>query len=178
MQNHFISNEPNFINLISVEDGEGRSYIAENFREYWEEKGLSVLVLSYDSDFDTESRRFLMAESIHDLYKSDSKFQPDIIMVEYPSLRQSNIPRVFLKQAQINLFIVKATRAWKESDQAYLNDITAYAGEAPVYMFINDAQKFAIEEFTGQLPPYSRFKKRLYELLNLGLTAERNKNIE
>jgi len=178
MQNHFISSGPNFINLISVEDGEGKSYIAENFREYWEEKGLSVQVLSYDSDFDTESRRFLMADSINDLYRSDSKFQPDIILIEYPSLRQSNIPRVFIKQAQVNLFIVKATRAWKESDQIYLDAITAYAGETPVYMFINDAQKFAVEEFTGQLPPYSRVRKRLYELLNLGLTAERNNNIE
>jgi len=43
---------------------------------------------------------------------------------------------------------------------------------------LNNAQKFAVEDFTGQLPPYSRISKRIYELLNLGFTAERNKNID
>jgi len=178
LQNYFVPNGSTYINLISVENGEGRSYIAENFRDYWEEKGLSVQILSYEEDFDTESRQFLMSENINELNTTNSKYQPDIVLVEYPSLRQCNIPKAFLQQAQVNLFIVKATRAWKGSDQMYLDDLTAQAGKTPVYLYINNAQKFAVEDFTGQLPPYTRFSKRVYELLNLGFTAERNKNID
>ncbi|MDD4922868.1 MAG: hypothetical protein PHS30_10385 [Bacteroidales bacterium] len=178
LQKHFVPHGPTFINLISIESGEGRSFIAENLMENWEEKGLSVQILSYESDFDTESKKFLMSENIHDLFQSNSKFQPDVVLVEYPSLQDCNIPKVFIQQAQVNLFIVKATRAWKGSDQVHLENITTQAGETPVYLLINNAQKFAVEDFTGQLPPYTRFSKRVYELLNLGLTAERNKNIE
>jgi len=178
LQNYFVSNGTTYINLISVENGEGRSYIAENFRDYWEEKGLSVQILSYEEDFDTESRQFLMSDNINELNTTNSKYQPDIVLIEYPSLRQCNIPKAFLQQAQVNLFIVKATRAWKGSDQMYLDDLTAQCGKTPVYVYINNAQKFAVEDFTGQLPPYTRFSKRVYELLNLGFTAERNKNID
>jgi len=178
LQNHFNTSGPSFFNLISIENGEGRSYIAENFRDYWEEKGLSVQILSYETDFDTESRQFLMSENINDLGVTNPKYQPDIYLVEYPSLRQCSIPKAFLQQAQANLFIVKATRAWKGSDQVYLDDITVQAGKAPVYLFLNNTQKFAVEDFTGQLPPYTRISKRIYELLNLGFTSESNKNID
>jgi len=178
LQNHFNTGGPTFFNLISIENGEGRSYIAENFRDYWEDKGLSVQILSYETDFDTESREFLFSENIYDLGVTNPKYQPDIYLIEYPSLRQCNIPKAFLQQAHANLFIVKATRAWKGSDQLYLDDVTAQAGKAPLYLFLNNTQKFAVEDFTGQLPPYTRLSKRIYELLNLGFTSERNKNID
>jgi len=178
LQNHFVSNGPTYINLISIESGEGKSFIAENFREFWEEKGLSVEILSYESDFDTESRKFLTAESLEALYKPNPKFQPDVILIEYPPLRQCNIPKAFIQQANVNLFIVKATRAWKDIDQVYIDEVSAQALKSPVLLFINFAQKMAVEDFTGQLPPYNKFKKRIFELLNLGLIADRSRDIE
>jgi len=178
LQNHFVNNGPTFINLISIESREGRSFLAENFREYWEEKGLNVQVLSYETDFDTESRKYLTADSMDVLYKPNPKFQPDVVLIEYPALRRNNIPKAFLQLAQVNLLIVKATRAWKESDQEYLDELTVQSKTTPVFLYINFAQKFAVEDFTGQLPPYTKIRKRIYELLNLGLTADRNRNIE
>jgi len=178
LQNHFVSDRPTFINLISIEGREGKSYIADNFREYWEDKGLSVMVLSYETDFDTESRKYLTAENFDVIYKPSPKYQPDIVLIEYPSLRLSNIPKNLIQQADVNLFIVKATRAWKDIDQTYLNEVTAQSLKAPLYLFINFAPKFAVEDFTGQLPPYNRLRKRIFELLNLGLTSDRSTNIE
>jgi len=178
LQNYFVADRPTFINLISIESREGRSYIADNFREYWEDKGLTVEILSYESDFDTESKKYLTAENFNILYRQSSNFQPDVILVEYPPLRQSNIPKGLIQEADVNLFIVKATRAWKDIDQTYLDEVSAQSKKGPLYLFINCAQKFAVEDFTGQLPPYNKFRKRVFELLNLGLTSDRNTDIE
>ena len=178
LQNYFVSHGPTYINLISIENGEGKSFIAENLKDYWEEKGLTIQIVSYETDYDPESRRFLMGEKIEDLYRPATKTQPDVVLIEYPSLQDCTTPKAFLQQAQVNLFIVKATRSWKGSDQLIFNKVNSQADKTPVFVFLNFAQKFAVEDFTGQLPPYTRYRKRMYELLNLGLTAERNKNIE
>lgn len=178
LQNHFVAGRPTIINMISIESGEGKSYISENFREYWEEKGLAVEIITYESDFDTESRRYLTAENFDVLYKPNAKFQPDVLLIEYPALRQSNVPKAFIQEADVNLFIVKSTRAWKDIDQTYLDEVSAQSLKAPLYLLINFAQKFAVEDFTGQLPPYNKIRKRVFELMNLGLTTDRSTSIE
>jgi hypothetical protein len=38
-------------------------------------------------------------------------------------------------------------------------------------MYLTEANRAAVEEFTGQLPPYTKFKNYVYRISQLGLTA-------
>ena len=41
-------------------------------------------------------------------------------------------------------------------------------------MYLTEAQRYAVEEFVGQLPPYTKFNNFIYRLSQLGLTATEN----
>ena len=43
-----------------------------------------------------------------------------------------------------------------------------------LYMYLTEASRYAVEEFVGQLPPYTRFNNFVYRLSQLGLTAVEN----
>ena len=41
-------------------------------------------------------------------------------------------------------------------------------------MYLTEAGRYAVEEFTGQLPPYTTFNNFVYRMSQLGLTATEN----
>ena len=41
-------------------------------------------------------------------------------------------------------------------------------------MYLTEAQRYAVEEFVGPLPPYTKFNNFIYRLSQLGLTATEN----
>ena len=41
-------------------------------------------------------------------------------------------------------------------------------------MYLTEASRYAVEEFVGQLPPYTAFNNFVYRLSQLGLTATEN----
>ena len=43
-----------------------------------------------------------------------------------------------------------------------------------LFMYLTEAQRYAVEEFVGQLPPYTRFNNFVYRISQLGLTAVEN----
>lgn len=178
LMQHINVNGMTVINLISSESREGKTHLSEAMREYLEELGFVVNQLTYEADFDPTTRQYLLAQKLEDLQKSKSKKTTDILLIEYPPLTQSSIPSALIRLGQINLFITKSTRAWRDIDQQYLDQVKDVANSIPTYIYLNFASRFAVEDFTGQLPPYGKLRNLSYKLLQMELTPERNQNIE
>lgn len=166
------------INLLSTEYKEGKSYIAGQLKDYMEELGFSVRYISHDTDFDVSSKHYLISDSHESLCPIGSDQKYDIVLIEYPPLSQATIPTNLIKTGFINLYIVKTTRAWRDIDQLMLDQIISQSGNIKTYILLNNATRMAVEDFTGQLPPYTKLRNWSYKILQLELTSERKQSFE
>ena len=156
------------INILSLEEKEGKTFISRYFQESWEELGFNVKYLRVGQDIPIDASLF-MAEHIDKHIQLESR--PDILIVEYPSIQQYGVPSLLLGSSQVNLLVANACRVWKNSDTElvkYLRDITE--GTA-LYLYLNNATREAVEDFTGQLPPQTSMRSFANRMMYMGLTA-------
>ena len=156
------------INILSLEEKEGKTFISRYFQESWEELGFNVKYLRVGQDIPIDASLF-MAEHINKHIQLESR--PDILIVEYPSIQQYGVPSHLLGSSQVNLLVANACRVWKNSDTElvkYLRDITE--GTA-LYLYLNNATREAVEDFTGQLPPQTSMRSFANRMMYMGLTA-------
>lgn len=156
------------INILSLEEKEGKTFISRYFQESWEELGFNVKYLRVGQDIPIDASLF-MAEHIDKHIQLESR--PDILIVEYPSIQQYGVPSHLLGLSQVNLLVANACRVWKNSDTElvkYLRDITE--GTA-LYLYLNNATREAVEDFTGQLPPQTSMRSFANRMMYMGLTA-------
>ena len=174
---HFKEGQQNVLNLISTDASNGKSYLAQELENYWISIGLPVRRLTYDEDFLAEDSRFIMAKDIKDLC---SDIMPDeIAIIEYPNLNDNSISPALLNMGTVNLMVTRANRTWKDVDQKALKEIEAQLEDKnTLYMYLTEASRAAVEEFTGQLPPYTKFKNFVYRISQLGLTATENSHAQ
>ncbi len=156
------------INILSLEEKEGKTFISRYFQESWEELGFNVKYLRVGQDIPIDASLF-MAEHIDKHIQLESR--PDILIVEYPSIQQYGVPSHLLGSSQVNLLVANACRVWKNSDTElvkYLRDITE--GTA-LYLYLNNATREAVGDFTGQLPPQTSMRSFANRMMYMGLTA-------
>jgi len=174
---HFQEGQQNVLNLISTDSGNGKSYIAQELENYWISIGLQVRRLTYDEDFLAEDSRFIMAKGIKDLCPD---ILPDeIAIIEYPNLDENSVSPNLLNIGTINLMVTRANRTWKDVDQKALKELQAMLDDEhknTLYMYLTEASRYAVEEFVGQLPPYTKFNNFVYRMSQLGLTATENEH--
>ncbi len=172
---HFKEGQQNVLNLISTDAANGKSYLAQELENYWISIGLQVRRLTYDEDFLAEDSKFILANGIKDLCPD---ILPDeIAIIEYPNLNENSISPALLNMGTVNLMVTRANRTWKDVDQKALKEVQAMLDEEhknTLYMYLTEASRYAVEEFTGQLPPYTKFKNFVYRISQLGLTATEN----
>jgi len=90
-------NRATIINLLSIEEREGKSFLAKYFAQYWESEGLHVRIVNHDIDFEKESKSYVQAQQLSDFWQlNDAEQQPDIILVEYPALCHYDVPSLTL----------------------------------------------------------------------------------
>lgn len=167
---YFDGKQQRIVNLLSMEDKDGKTHVAKALEEYWKSMGLSVRRITHDEDFLSEDRQYVQAKSLSDLcpdWKTD-----EIAIVEYPVLKNNPIAPSLLNAASINLMLVRANRTWKDTDQLmYKRLLDKKEDEVPMMLVLTQTERDAVQDFTGQLPPYTRFKNLEYKLFQLGLTA-------
>ena len=173
---HFKTGQQNVLNLISTDSSNGKSYLAQELETYWISIGLQVRRLTYDEDFLAEDSRYLLASDIKDLC---SDILPDeIAIVEYPNLNEHPMSPALLNMGTVNLMVTRANRTWKDVDQKALHEtIEMLEDKSTLYMYLTEASRYAVEEFVGQLPPYTTFKNFVYRISQLGLTATENERV-
>ncbi len=174
---HFKEGQQNVLNLLSTDSGNGKSYLAQELENYWISLGLQVRRLTYDEDFLAEDSRFIMAKDIRDL--CPDILPEEIAIIEYPNLDDNSIAPSLLNMATVNLMVTRANRTWKDVDQKALKEVEAMLDEEhkdTLYMYLTEASRYAVEEFVGQLPPYTKFNNFVYRMSQLGLTATENEH--
>jgi capsule polysaccharide export protein KpsE/RkpR len=170
---NFKEGQQNVLNLLSTDAGNGKSYISQELENYWLSLGLQVRRLTYDEDFLAEDSRYLMATDIKSI--CPDIMPNEIAIIEYPNLDDNTIPSGLLNMGTINLMVTRANRTWKDVDQKALNELQArLENKKSLFLYLTEAQRYAVEEFVGQLPPYTKFNNFIYRLSQLGLTATEN----
>lgn len=170
---HFKEGQQNILNLLSTDAANGKSFLAQELENYWISIGLQVRRLTYDEDFLAEDSKYIMANGIKDLCPD---ILPDeIAIIEYPNLDDNSIAPALLNMGTVNLLVTRANRTWKDVDQKALKELEAMLeNKDTLYMYLTEAQRYAVEEFVGQLPPYTRFNNFVYRISQMGLTAVEN----
>ena len=167
---YFDGKQKRIVNLLSMEDKDGKTHIAKVLEDYWKSLGLKVRRITHDEDFLSEDRQYVQAQSLSELcpdWNSD-----EIAIVEYPILKNNPMNPSLLNEAAINLMLVRANRTWKDIDQLMFKRLLDNKEEeVPMMLVLTQAERDAVQDFTGQLPPYTRFKNLEYKLFQLGLTA-------
>ena len=174
---NFKEGQQNVLNLISTDSGNGKSYLAQELENYWISIGLQVRRLTYDEDFLAEDSKFILARGIKDL--CPDILPEEIAIIEYPNLDDYSISPALLNMGTINMMVTRANRTWKDVDQKALNEVQAMLDEEhknSLFMYLTEASRYAVEEFVGQLPPYTKFNNFVYRMSQLGLTATENEH--
>ena len=170
---HFKEGQQNVLNLLSTDAGNGKSYLAQELENYWISIGLQVRRLTYDEDFLAEDSRFILANGIKDI--CPDIMPNEIAIVEYPNLDDNSISPALLNMGTVNLLVTRANRTWKDVDQKALKELLErLENKNSLYMYLTEAQRYAVEEFVGQLPPYTKFNNFVYRISQMGLTAVEN----
>ncbi len=169
----FREGQQNVLNLLSTDAANGKSYLAQELENYWLSIGLQVRRLTYDEDFLAEDSRYLLAKDIKDI--CPDIMPNEIAIIEYPNLDDNTVPSSLLNLGTVNLMVTRANRTWKDVDQKALRELEArLENKDSLYMYLTEASRYAVEEFVGQLPPYTKFNNFIYRLSQLGLTAVEN----
>ena len=170
---HFKEGQQNVLNLLSTDAGNGKSYLAQELENYWISIGLQVRRLTYDEDFLAEDSRFILANGIKDI--CPDILPNEIAIVEYPNMDDNSISPALLNMGTVNLLVTRANRTWKDVDQKALKELNERLEDKnTLFMYLTECQRYAVEEFVGQLPPYTKFNNLVYRLSQMGLTAVEN----
>ena len=172
---HFKEGQQNVLNLISTDSGNGKSYLSQELENYWISIGLEVRRLTYDEDFLAEDSKFILAKDIKDL--CPDILPNEIAIIEFPNLDDNSISPALLNMGTINLMVTRANRTWKDVDQKALKELQSMLDEEhknSLFMYLTEANRYAVEEFVGQLPPYTGFNNFIYRMSQMGLTAVEN----
>ena len=170
---HFKEGQQNVLNLLSTDAANGKSFLAQELENYWLSIGLQVRRFTYDEDFLAEDSRYLLAKDIKDI--CPDLMPNEIAIIEYPNLDENSIPSSLLNMGTINLMVTRANRTWKDVDQKALKELESrLENKDSLYMYLTETSRYAVEEFVGQLPPYTKFNNFVYRMSQLGLTATEN----
>ena len=170
---YFKEGQQNVLNLLSTDASNGKSHLAQELENYWLSIGLQVRRLTYDEDFLAEDSRYIMARSIKDI--CPDILPNEIAIIEYPNLDDNTVATSLLNLGTVNLMVTRANRTWKDVDQKALKELESrLENKDSLFMSLPESSRYAVEEFVGQLPPYTRFNNFVYRISQLGLTATEN----
>lgn len=159
------------VNILSTEHKDGKTHVSKDLESYWNSIGINVRRIVHDEDFLSEDVSFVQASSVRNICP-DIEEDDEIIIVEYPILKNNPFPASLLNEAAINILVVRANRTWKDIDQLTYNRLLDKKDPAtPLFLFLTQADRSAVEDFTGQLPPYTYFSNLEYRISQLGLTS-------
>lgn len=167
--------ECNIVNITSANEGVGKTTLMDALYDQLVSIGMKPFKISWNKDFNSESKDFMMSFSIYDFAQNvddpEALIGADVILVEYPPVSKSNVPDRLIVNAAINLFVVDAKKNWMEMDQLLYRQFENRTKDTPIYVCINNASGDAVGTFTGMLPPFNARHSLSFRLSNLGLDA-------
>ncbi|MFT4223038.1 GumC family protein [Dysgonomonas sp.] len=153
--NYFETQKPNIINFISIDHDTQKNQIANGLSDYWNGLGLSAKNIDWKKDNVRYSKDYLLAKDLSALNVENTEDKEDVIILEFPPVKQNPIPKKLLQIANFNLILLDANKIWKESDQAIFNEIKRISGDTPVMICLTNADYKTVENITGIKPSAS-----------------------
>lgn len=167
--------ETSIINLFSINPREGKSFLAKYFADYWRKEGLIVRIVDHSIDFVAHDKSYAQAKHLSDFWiKNEAEATPDIVIVEFPAMKEADLPINVLKEADINLLIANAQRLWRESDTIVIAPLKSSLVDTPLMLYLNNADREVVESFTGELPPKLPVHSFFSRLAQFGLTSQKS----
>lgn len=162
----------NIINIISLEKEEGKTYVSQKLYSYFEKLETKPLCISWNKDFDADSKYYLMASSIYDFGQTEENFdilpEAGVTIVEYPPLYTASFPTKLLASAAVNIIIFDTERPIKGMDLILMRQLKENSPNAKIYSILNGADVDSVGSFTGMLPPFNIRHRIRYAMWNLG----------
>lgn len=149
--NYLGNQKPGIINFMSIDSDIDQAHIADSIVKYWNKKGLSGEKIDWKKDLSQSSKDYLLAEKLSDLNVNTQ--ENDIVIIEFPPIRENPIPKSLVKKANLNLILLDANKNWKESDQLLFNEIKRLAEDAPIMILLTNTDYRILEDITGIIPP-------------------------
>ena len=166
--------EPTVINLLSINSREGKSFLAKYFINYWKSEGLRVRLVTHGYDFDVSDKNYVQSQKLEDFWTLNEAEQiPDIILVEYPPIKDSTIPLPVLQKGDVNLLVANACRLWRNSDTVTIEPIKEALKNTSFILYLNNADREVVESFIGELPPKTLVHSFFSRLVQFGLTSQK-----
>lgn len=157
------------VNILSIEKKEGKSFVCQYLLEYWQEMGFNVKYMVAGKDFPIDAN-YLSSGKIN--YNIKDYDQIDILLLEYPAIKDNSLPINLLNKSDVNILIANAHRVWKNSDEEFVKYLNNMAEDKPLFLYLNNASREAVEDFTGQLPPETSIRLLSNRIIYMGLTAK------
>lgn len=163
--------KPNYINILSIEKGEGKSYVMQYLHDELERQGLSVKSVLIDDDI-TSTPGFMISKDFSKIVPAEEANNYHVILIEYPYIIKNSTPQTLLKEASFNILVANARRVWRISDTNTLNNFKEEVGTTPFKLLLNNASRFDVEDFTGDLPPEKARRSFSNKFMHIGLTSK------
>lgn len=160
---------PDIINFLSIEEGTGKTKLTRLLYDYWSDRGLKIRMISWHDEEPAATRDYVISQNLSNIYDIDNY---DIILVEHNALLKSAVPASLLKEASLNLLILRSDKVWRDIDKIVFERLITSADRAPLQVYLTQVSRHDVETFTGMLPPYSFFRRLVYKILQFGLTSK------
>lgn len=164
----------NYVNVVGIDRREGKSFVIEYLKKEWERIGLQVKYVDIDIE-QTETQGYVLTEDFSCIIDPSEAVNYNVVIVEHPSLMSNSIPPKMLHLASMNLLVANARRVWRKSDTDTLKNFEEEAGGVvPFKMILNNANRFDVEDYTGDLPPSMYHHRLVTRFMHIGLTSRGN----
>lgn len=163
------NNRPNIINFISPDEHYGKSALIERLSEIWGDMGLNVRVATWHDNVFDPSKEFVYINSYSELFPYRDE---DVILAEHVDVRRAAIPTGLLREASLNIFVVRADKVWRDIDKTAFERILEQSHDKPIVLYLTNVRREVAETFLGMLPPYTKFRMFIYKIIQFGLTSK------
>lgn len=171
MLRYISSDQPNYINIISMDQGEGKTYVMKYLQDEYERLGMAVKTISVTNE-DLEKTGFMLSKDFSCIISQEEASEYNIIFIEYPELLKNSLPQALIKGGTFNLIVANARRVWRKSDTDALTNFKEDVGKIPYKLMLNNATRYDVEDFTGDLPPEKNDQILNTKFMHIGLTAK------
>ena len=162
----------NIINVFSINKGEGKSTVCRAFKDYFESIETKPVIVDWEKDFESNSKYYLLANSIYDFGVNENNMasmpEANVIIVEYPPLKDASFPTKVLNTSAINVLVVDAERDWSGMASLTINELKRFNKHNNIAIILNNSDIDTVGSFTGMLPPFRWTHKLRFAVWNLG----------
>ncbi|MEL6191010.1 MAG: hypothetical protein AAFR66_03135 [Bacteroidota bacterium] len=162
--------KPTFISLLSIREGEGKTFLAKQIQRRFRQLGNDVLIIRPKNEgyFYHNDWTFVDPDTDQE-YSLDctAQFQQySFVLIEYPGILKSQYPNELLAKSALNLLVCDANRVWREVDKKALQTFQKGTQKKPA-LVLNRTRVDDLEDFIGEVPKHrSLIRRKLKRIIS------------